>query len=111
MIRIADSSELPVELPMDRIASVCRKYDVEELSLFGSALRSDFGASSDLDFLVRFRNNDLGPWMSKLTGLEQALCELLQRRVDLVNKRGIEQSDNQLRREAILGSARVIYEG
>lgn len=100
-----------IELPMDAIARVCQKYGVEELSVFGSALRDDFQASSDVDFLVVFKNNDTGPWMSKLVELEQELAALLGKDVDLVNKRGVEQSRNRIRREEILGSARVIYEG
>ncbi|MBI3118587.1 MAG: nucleotidyltransferase domain-containing protein, partial [Candidatus Hydrogenedentes bacterium] len=40
----------------DRSALIafCRKWHVRELSLFGSALREDFGPESDLDFLVSF---------------------------------------------------------
>ena len=42
------------------------------------------------------------------------LCEefeaLFGRPVDLVSRRAVEQSDNPIRRQAILGSARTIYE-
>jgi predicted nucleotidyltransferase len=100
-----------IELPMEAIARVCQKYAVEELSVFGSALRDDFGPGSDVDFLVAFRNNECGPWMSKLVEMEQELAALLGKNVDLVNKRGVEQSRNRIRREEILGSARVVYEG
>lgn len=98
-----------IELPMDELALVCRKYGVSELAIFGSALRNEFGPKSDVDFLVTFENDDSGPWMCKLTELENELAVLLQRDVDVVHRRGIEQSNNWIRREAILDSVRVVY--
>ena len=98
-----------LDLPLDAIAGLCHKYHVEELAIFGSALRDEFRPDSDVDFLVKFEGNDYGPWMGKLTGLEQELASLLCRPVDLVDKAGIEQSRNWIRRRAILESAQVIY--
>ncbi|MFH1108022.1 MAG: nucleotidyltransferase domain-containing protein [Planctomycetota bacterium] len=98
-----------LELPVDVIADVCRKHGVEELAVFGSVLRDDFGPDSDLDFLVVFKNNDAGPWMGKFMDLEEALSQVLGRRVDVVDKRGVEQSENYIRRRDILSSAKVIY--
>ena len=83
-----------VDLPMDRIADLCRKYAVTELAVFGSAVRDDFGPDSDIDFLVAFENNDSGPWGYKYTELEEDLSKLLARTVDVVSKRAIEQSQN-----------------
>ncbi len=101
--------KLPV-LPMAEIAEVCRKYGVRELAVFGSALRDDFRPDSDVDFLVTFENNDAGPWMSKFIDLEEELTSLLGRKVDVVSRKGIEQSRNWIRRRAILESAVLIYE-
>lgn len=98
-----------LHLPMDSIADLCKKYEVEELSIFGSILRDDIRPESDIDFLVVFRNNDAGPWMSKFTELEEDLAGVLGRKVDLVDKLGIQQSRNWIRRDAILNSATVIY--
>ncbi len=97
------------ELPTEIVADVCHKHDVEELALFGSVLREDFGANSDLDFLVVFKDNDAGPWLSKFMDLEEELSQVLGRRVDVVDKRGVEQSENYIRRRHILSSAKVIY--
>lgn len=44
-----------VSLPIDRLAEICRRYQVQRLSLFGSALRDDFGPASDIDLLVEFQ--------------------------------------------------------
>ena len=100
---------LKVDLPLDAIEALCRKYGVAELSVFGSVLREDFRDDSDVDFLVRFKNDDAGPWGAKFDELGEELSALLGRKVDVVDKGGIEQSPNYLRREHILGSARVIY--
>jgi predicted nucleotidyltransferase len=98
-----------LDVPLEAIAEICRKYGVVELSVFGSVLRDDFRSDSDVDFLVRFRNDDTGPWMSKLTDLEADLSTLLGRDVDVVSRPAVEQSENYLRRRHILNSAQKIY--
>lgn len=98
-----------IELPDKALADICRRLDVKELSVFGSALREDFGPESDIDFLVVFENNDAGPWASRFGELEEALSDLLGRRADVVDKRAVERSDNYIRRRHILESARSVY--
>ena len=44
-----------VELPIDRIADLCRRYEVQELSVFDSAARGDMQPESDIDILVDFK--------------------------------------------------------
>lgn len=100
-----------IPLPMDRIGAVCAKYGVEELSVFGSVLRDDFRPDSDVDFLVVFRDNDAGPWASKFMYLEEELSAILGRRVDVVDKLGVQDSKNYIRRKHVLGSAEVIFDG
>lgn len=110
MIALKPSFDTQIELPMPAISALCRKYGVEQLAVFGSVLRDDFHADSDVDFLVVFQNNDYGPWMGKLTDLEEELSSLLQRKVDLIDKHGVEQNRNWIIRKSILESAQVIYE-
>jgi uncharacterized protein len=98
-----------ITLPTDRIAEVCRRYGVQELSVFGSLLRDDFGPESDIDFLVVFGDDDHGPWMEKLIRMEDDLRVLLGREVDLVPKESVVRSENWIRRDHILGTAQVIY--
>jgi predicted nucleotidyltransferase len=43
-----------IDLPLDQIAEICRRYRVSRLSLFGSVIRDDFGPESDVDLLVEF---------------------------------------------------------
>lgn len=45
------------DLSEQQVERFCLKWKIEELWLFGSALREDFRAESDLDFLVKFTND------------------------------------------------------
>jgi predicted nucleotidyltransferase len=98
-----------ITFPADRMVELCRKYQVVELSVFGSLLREDFGPDSDVDFLVVFQDDDNGPWMEKLQRLEEDLSALLGREVEVVPKESVVQSENWIRRNHILSTAQVIY--
>ena len=69
------------------IATMCRRYGVRRLEVFGSAAREeDFDpVASDADFLVAFdpAASDLSP-LEQYFGLAEALAGLLGRPVDLV---------------------------
>ena len=52
--------ELAEKLPLDRIAELCRKYDVVELSVFGSPLRDDFGPTAISIFWSCFKTTTMG---------------------------------------------------
>lgn len=43
-----------IELNMDRIVALCKKYKVAKLWVFGSILTPRFNDHSDVDFLVLF---------------------------------------------------------
>ncbi len=98
-----------ITLRNDQIASLCEKYQVEELSVYGSVLRDDFGPDSGVDFLAVFKDGDAGPWMSKVFDLEKDLTALLGRKVEVTTRGGVEQSANWMTQSAILDSAQVVY--
>jgi predicted nucleotidyltransferase len=94
----------------DAIAALCRRFGVERLELFGSAATgSGFDPRrSDADFLVTFTprtRDDLATFADFKEGLEN----LLQRRVDLIDREAIEQSRNPIRRRRILHEAERVY--
>jgi uncharacterized protein len=68
------------------IHSLCRRFDVARLELFGSAARAgDFRpATSDIDFLVHFQEASSLPPLESFFGLRDELSALLGRPVDLV---------------------------
>jgi predicted nucleotidyltransferase len=84
----------------------CRRWKIAKLALFGSALRDDFNAASDIDLLVTYKPD--AAW-SLLVGAEIELAEKLGRKVDLVSRRVIESSYNHSRRKMILESAVPVY--
>ena len=92
----------------DALSAFCRKWQIEEMCLFGSVLRDDFAPDSDIDVLVSFAP-EASCTLFDLVKMENELKQLWQREVDLVSRRGVESSRNYLRRDAILNSAQVIY--
>src|SRR5882757_6226095 len=77
-----------LDLPIERIASICRKYKVRELGVFGSAARGEAGPDSDIDILLEFLP-DSGMSLFRLQDLNQELEEALERKVDLASKEGL----------------------
>ena len=67
------------------LATVCRRYGVRQLELFGSAARGqDQPGKSDLDFLVEFGPLPPGGYADAYFGLLESLEDLFGRTVDLV---------------------------
>ena len=97
-----------VSVPADRLAAFCQANGIARLALFGSALREDFGPDSDIDLLVEFEP-DCTPSLLALAGMEIVLSEMFDRKIDLVDRKGVEASRNYIRRESILRMTETIY--
>jgi predicted nucleotidyltransferase len=70
-----------IPLPLGEIDALCRKWQIRELSLFGSALRDDFNPDSDIDLLVTFEPE--AHWsLFDFIDLQDELARLFQRRVE-----------------------------
>jgi uncharacterized protein len=95
-------------IPMEQIVKFCRRWKIQELALFGSALRDDFDATSDVDILVDFADDAQWSLLDHVQ-MERELGSLLAREIDLISKRAVEQSQNWIRRKEILGSAQVLF--
>jgi hypothetical protein len=98
-----------VEVPMDAIRAFCARHDIVRISLFGSVLRDDFRADSDIDILVEFAPG-VRYGVSGLVAMAEELEALFGRAVDLIDRKAIEQSANYIRRKVIMDSEQVIYE-
>lgn len=71
-----------VHFPLARIAEICRRYGAAKLSLFGSILRDDFHAGSDVDILVEFApTTRIG--LIGVAKMQAELSEAIGRSVDL----------------------------
>lgn len=94
-----------ISIDRSALAEFCRRHHVRKLSLFGSVLRPDFTAESDVDVLVEFEPDHV-PGFIGLHAMEAELSERLGgRRVDLVT----EGSLNHRIRDRILSAAEVQY--
>ena len=71
-----------LNIPKETIAEFCGRYHIRRLALFGSVLRKDFRADSDVDVLVEFEPGRTAGLL-RMAGLEMELSEVLGRKVDL----------------------------
>ena len=97
-----------VKIDKAAIAEFCKRNGIVELSLYGSVVREDFTTKSDTDVLVRFSAKS-HPTLFDMVRMQSELSKFFGRSVDLVSRRGIENSRNYLRRKEILGSTYPIY--
>jgi uncharacterized protein len=88
------------------VAALCRVHGISDLALFGSVLRADFNAASDVDLLVRFKPGACRS-LFDLARVKQAFEMLFGRSVDLVEEKGL---TNPIRRQEILKERRRVYE-
>jgi len=100
--------KIQIEIPREKIAKFCMKWEIREFALFGSVLNEDFCSDSDIDVLVTF-NDNAKHTLFDLVNMENELKDIFGRKVDIVSRRGIEFSRNYLRRNAILNSAEAVY--
>jgi uncharacterized protein len=94
-----------IELPLDKIAQICRKYKIRELGIFGSAARGEATPESDVDILLEFLP-DSGMSLFRLEDLNRELEELLGRKVDLASKKGLKDRV----RPYVMRDLRILYE-
>jgi hypothetical protein len=96
------------DLRFDRakIREFCRRNHIRRLSLFGSALRADFGPQSDVDVLVEFEADHV-PGLIRMAGLELELSDILGgAKVDLRTPEDL----SRYFRQQVLSEAKVQYE-
>lgn len=87
-----------------KIAEICRRYQIRELSLFGSQMRGDSNNDSDFDFLVEFQPEAKVDYF-KYFEIQEELEKIVDKKVDLVPKTGLKN----LIRGQVLAEAEIIY--
>ncbi len=85
-----------------KILPILQQYDVVKASVFGSQVRGEAGAKSDLDLLVEFSGKKS---LFDLVNLKFALEDLLQCNVDVLTYNSI----HPLIKDTILSEEVVIY--
>lgn len=92
-------------LPLEAIRAYCSQRPIKRLSLFGSALRADFGPDSDIDMLIEYAPEAKIDAYAILR--QQAdLGKLIGRPVDL----GTPQSLSPYIRQEVIDSAEPLYD-
>ena len=91
-----------------RIRQFCQKWNILEMSLFGSVLRDDFGPDSDIDVLVTFAPETRYS-LFQLSRMQREMKDILGHEVDLIERSKVETSDNTIRRRHVLQPAQRIY--
>ena len=77
-----------INLNLQRIIELCKKYRVKSLAVFGSILTDRFNDKSDIDLLVDFDTTDHEQWdyVNNYFDLKYSLESLFEREVDLIEE-------------------------
>lgn len=92
-------------MDIEGLPEFCRKWRIQELSVFGSALGENFGPESDFDILVSFDGN--ARWsVFDIVVMKDELEQRWGRRVDIVEKGALR---NPWKKREILNNREVLY--
>ncbi len=80
-----------IEMNIDKIIALCKKYKVAKLWVFGSILTPRFNDESDVDFLVDFdeRNIELLDYADNFFDFIHEIEAVMGRKVDMVVNKSI----------------------
>lgn len=92
-------------IPYAALADFCHRHHIVRMWLFGSVLRSDFSADSDVDILVEFDPEHVPGWEFYGSWPDE-LAAIFQHPVDL----GTPNSLRPWIKPDIMAEAQVIYE-
>ncbi len=97
-----------IDISNDKIVEFCQRNHICSFAFFGSVLREDFNADSDIDVLVEFEDGHC-PTLMELVSIENELTKVFGRKADMVDRRSVEQSKNYIRRRHVLESLEAVY--
>ena len=94
-----------LQFTQEGIKQFCRKYSIRKLLFFGSVLRSELRAESDIDVLVEFMPGQKVGFL-KMAKMELELTSIFGRKVDLRTPAEL----SRYFRDDVLAGAEVQYE-
>ena len=74
---------------LDTIRSLCERYRVKTLYVFGAVLTPNFDTHSDIDLLVDFLDQDALQYTSNYFQFKFELEKLFNRKIDLLEERAL----------------------
>ena len=93
-----------IDIPHERIADFCQRYNIRRMALFGSVIRDDFTPESDVDVLVEFGPGRT-PGLKFFGEIPDELSEIVGRKVDLNTAGDL----SRYFRDEVLAEAEDIY--
>lgn len=94
------------DLKTELLHELCKKYDVKELYLFGSATTENFSGDSDLDFIVKFSRQGFEGAFDQYIDFKHELEQLFNRPVDLYHHKKFR---NSLFQKEVERSKKLLY--
>ncbi len=73
----------------EQIKNLCRHHSIEKLYAFGSAVKGNFSAGSDIDLVVRFKEMPVEDYADNYFEFLFSLEKLFKRPVDLLEEQAI----------------------
>ncbi|MDX1959255.1 MAG: nucleotidyltransferase domain-containing protein [Leptospiraceae bacterium] len=91
------------------IVAFCKKWKVKEFYFFGSVLSEKFSTQkSDVDVMIEF-NTDAKINLFHHMDMQTELENIFKKKVDLVTKTAVENSQNQYRKTSVLKGSKLFY--
>ena len=97
-----------LEIAREEIETFCKKWKIDEFSVFGSALREDFRPDSDVDVLINLAPGETMTLESYMDMRDELSALFGGREIDLVEKPLV---NNPYRRKHILANREIVYAG
>jgi len=94
------------DLKTEQLQQLCKKFNVKELYLFGSATTDNFSEDSDLDFIVKFNRQGFEGAFDQFIGFKQELEQIYGRSVDLYH---FKKFRNSIFRQEVERSKQLLY--
>jgi len=88
------------------LQSLCKKYDIKIMYLFGSACTDKFNNNSDIDILISFKEISIEKYTDNYFELHYELEKLFRRKIDLVTENSI---NNPYLIESIEATKELLY--
>ena len=95
-----------IDLKTDQLQQLCKKFNVKELYLFGSATTDNFSENSDLDFIVKFNRQGFEGAFDQFIDFKQELEEIYGRPVDLYH---LKKFRNSIFQQEVERSKELLY--
>ena len=95
-----------IDSHIKNIVSLCERYKVNKLFVFGSVLTDRFNDESDIDLVVDFKKDEVEDYFDNYFDFKYSLQDLFGREVDLVEEQSIK---NPYFRKNVDSTKQLIY--